>query len=207
MGVGSQRSSHWDEVEYPQWNPWSFLIVGGGSGPLEWVSPGPRMGSGEPNTLSPKHRQPQKDLGMITGRCQSTRGVGAEPHSRSHQGRHPQPRSPRVPQKDVSAQRTPTRGQPKDTQPSPAPGAIHKQPTLSNSFSSCSRGHGERGQQILCRPSFFWVVFFILASFLSCVPSSLASGLENSSCVLARDKCLARYHQPCPAQKTPRWAS
>lgn len=106
---------------------------------------------------------------MITGRCQSTRGVGAEPHSRSHQGRHPQPCSPPVPQKGVSAQRTPTRGQPKDTQPGPAPGAIRKQPTLSNSFSSCSRGHGEReGQQISCHPSFFWVVFFypLLLSFL-----------------------------------------
>lgn len=38
-------------------------------------------------------------------------------------------------------QRPQTRGQPKETQPGPAPGAIHKQLTLSNSFSFCSRSH------------------------------------------------------------------
>lgn len=135
---------------------------------------------------------------MTTCRCQSTHGVGAEPHSRSHQGHHPQPHLPRVPQKGVSAQRTPNQRSAQGHSPVLLPGpSTSSQPSPTHSPPAPEPTESEKVTKFCATLHSSGLCFFILSSSLSCVPSSLASGLENSSCVLTRDKCLARYRQPC----------
>lgn len=144
---------------------WSFLTVGGGLSPLQWVSPGPQDGIWRAKHILSRTQISPERMGMTTCQCQSRSPMDITPS-------HAHPMSFR---KAFLPQRPQNRGQPKDTQPGPAPGAVYKhQPSPTQFPPAPEATESEKVSKFHATLHSSGMCFFILSSFLSCVPSSPA---------------------------------